>query len=208
MRVWCGIDWAEAHHDVAIVDDAGALLAKTRVSDDPVGFTQLLGLLGEYAAASDEPIVVAIETAKGLLVASLRAAGFGVYAINPLAAARYRDRYSPSRANPMLAMRSCIFAANAQPEPVQGRQAIAAAAARARAALKAAGVMHRHWLGMLDVELLPDGTVRAGSYALVMETPRSGSPIVKHSTRCDDILVPRDGSWLVSRRMVTRDDLV
>lgn len=101
-----------------------------------------------------------------------------------------------------------IFAANAQPEPVQGRQAIAAAAARARAALKAAGVMHRHWLGMLDVELLPDGTVRAGSYALVVETPRSGSPIVKHSTRCDDILVPRDGSWLVSRRMVTRDDLV
>lgn len=98
MRVWCGIDWAEAHHDVAIVDDAGALLAKTRVSDDPVGFTQLLGLLGEYAAASDEPIVVAIGTAKGLLVASLRAAGFGVYAINPLAAARYRDRYSPSRA--------------------------------------------------------------------------------------------------------------
>jgi hypothetical protein len=36
---------------------------------------------------------VAIETDKGLLVAALRAAGFVVYAINPRAVARYRERH-------------------------------------------------------------------------------------------------------------------
>lgn len=28
MGVYCGIDWAEGHHDIAVVDDTGALLAK------------------------------------------------------------------------------------------------------------------------------------------------------------------------------------
>jgi transposase len=37
---------------------------------------------------------VAIETPRGLLVAALRAQGRPVYAINPLAVARYRDRHS------------------------------------------------------------------------------------------------------------------
>jgi hypothetical protein len=30
----CGIDWAEGHHDVAIVDGDGKLLAKKLISDD------------------------------------------------------------------------------------------------------------------------------------------------------------------------------
>ena len=37
---------------------------------------------------------MAIETSRGLLVASLRATGRRVYAINPMAVARYRDRHS------------------------------------------------------------------------------------------------------------------
>jgi transposase len=41
---------------------------------------------------------VAIETPRGLLVASLRATGRPVYAINPLAVARYRERHSVARA--------------------------------------------------------------------------------------------------------------
>jgi hypothetical protein len=40
---------------------------------------------------------VAIETPRGLLVASLRATGRPVYAINPLAVARYRERHSVAR---------------------------------------------------------------------------------------------------------------
>ena len=41
---------------------------------------------------------MAIETPRGLLVASLRATGRPVYAINPLAVARYRERHSVARA--------------------------------------------------------------------------------------------------------------
>jgi Transposase len=36
------IDWAETHHDVAIIDDGGQLVAKKRIPDDPAGFAQLV----------------------------------------------------------------------------------------------------------------------------------------------------------------------
>lgn len=95
--VWCGIDWAERHHDVALVDDTGKVLAKERISDDAAGFSRLLELLAAHADQGLEQMPVAIETAQGLLVAALRAAGVRLFPINPLAVARYRDRYSPSR---------------------------------------------------------------------------------------------------------------
>jgi transposase len=43
-------------------------------------------------------VVVGIEVDRGLLVYSLLAAGYEVYAINPLAAVRYRDRHATSGA--------------------------------------------------------------------------------------------------------------
>jgi transposase len=46
---------------------------------------------------AEDPVPVAIETPRGLLVASLRATGRPVYAINPLAVARYRERHSVAR---------------------------------------------------------------------------------------------------------------
>jgi transposase len=98
--IWCGIDWAERHHDVALVDDDGKLIAKRRIGDDLAGFTALLELLTEHRAISNGECAtpIAIETANGLLPAALLASGFTVYAINPLAASRYRDRYAVSRA--------------------------------------------------------------------------------------------------------------
>ncbi|WP_270889702.1 IS110 family transposase [Pedococcus sp. 5OH_020] len=97
MQRWCGIDWAEHHHDIAIVDEAGALVTKVRIEDTAAGFSQLMDLLAVHNDGCETPIPVAIETAKGLLVANLRAAGVSVYAINPLSVARYRDRHAPSR---------------------------------------------------------------------------------------------------------------
>ncbi|MGX1886966.1 IS110 family transposase [Streptomyces sp. NPDC055287] len=96
--IYCGIDWAERTHDVALVDDTGQLLAKRHISDDADGYKILLDLLAEYGDTEDDPIPVAIETSRGLLVAVLRAGKRQVFAINPLAAARYRDRRSVSRA--------------------------------------------------------------------------------------------------------------
>ncbi|WP_234342213.1 IS110 family RNA-guided transposase [Streptomyces leeuwenhoekii] len=95
--MFCGIDWAERHHDVAIVDDTGTLLAKARITDDVAGYNKLLDLLAEHGDSSATPIPVAIETSHGLLVAALRTGSRKVFAINPLAAARYRDRHGVSR---------------------------------------------------------------------------------------------------------------
>ncbi|MFF4672196.1 IS110 family transposase [Streptomyces sp. NPDC001279] len=97
MTVFCGIDWAESHHDVALVDETGALLAKRRISDDVPGYRILLDLLAEYGDTPETPTPVAIETGRGLLVAALRTRERPLYAINPLAAARYRDRHGVSR---------------------------------------------------------------------------------------------------------------
>ncbi|QDN54384.1 MULTISPECIES: IS110 family transposase [unclassified Streptomyces] len=95
--IYCGIDWAEKTHDVALVNDTGELLAKRRITDDAAGYTILLDLLAEFGDTEDNPIPIAIETSRGLLVAVLRTGIRQVYAINPMAAARYRDRTSVSR---------------------------------------------------------------------------------------------------------------
>ena len=47
MNCYCGIDWAEGHHDVAIIDGDGKLVAKKRIGDDPAGFTALTGMLAD-----------------------------------------------------------------------------------------------------------------------------------------------------------------
>jgi transposase len=98
MQAFCGIDWAEDHHDIAIIDAHGALLARARIGNDPVGYRRLLQLLTDAGDSPEQPIPVAIETARGLLVAALRATGRPVYAINPVAVARYRERHSVARA--------------------------------------------------------------------------------------------------------------
>jgi len=97
VTLFCGIDWAETHHDVAIIDNDGQLIAKKRIPDDPDGFAQLIEMLAAAGDNTNSPVPVAIETPRGLLVAALRATGRPVYAINPLAVARYRERYSPSQ---------------------------------------------------------------------------------------------------------------
>lgn len=97
MDVFCGIDWAEGHHDVALVDDTGKLLAKCRINDDLDGYRLLLDLLAEHGDTAETPIPVAIETSRGLLVATLRQGPRKIYAVNPMAASRYRDRHGVSR---------------------------------------------------------------------------------------------------------------
>ena len=94
MDVFCGIDWAEDHHDIAVVDRDGKLLAHQRVSDDAAGLARLLELLAGHGDTPGDPVPVAIETPRGLLVACLRATGRKVYPVNPMAVARYRDRHS------------------------------------------------------------------------------------------------------------------
>src|SRR3979409_1947345 len=97
-HVFCGIDWAEDHYDVALVDQAGVVLTERRIDDDAIGYQLLLALLAEHGDDPSERIPVAIETPRGLVVACLRRTGRQVYPINRLAVARYRDRHSVARA--------------------------------------------------------------------------------------------------------------
>jgi transposase len=97
VTMFCGIDWAENHHDVALVDQGGILIAKRRITDDAAGFAALLQLLADAGDSPDAPIPAAIETGRGLLVACLRATGRPVFPINPLSVSRYRDRHSAAR---------------------------------------------------------------------------------------------------------------
>lgn len=98
MTITCGIDWAENHHDIALVDETGKLVAKRRIADDAEGYRRLLDLLTEAGDSPDCPIPVAVETARGLLISCLRTTGRKVYSINPMAVARYRERHRVARA--------------------------------------------------------------------------------------------------------------
>ena len=92
MTITCGIDWAEAHHDVAVMDEHGQVLGRLRIDTGATGFVQLMALLGEHAD-DVRTVPVAIETDKNLLVVALQGAGLVVHAINPRALARYRERH-------------------------------------------------------------------------------------------------------------------
>jgi hypothetical protein len=89
VKVFCGIDWAEGHHDIALIDDSGQLIAKRRIRETVAGFAELNDMFAAVGDSAADPIAVEIETPRGLLVAALRATGRPVYPINPMAVARY-----------------------------------------------------------------------------------------------------------------------
>jgi transposase len=95
--LFVGLDWAEDHHDVAVMDEGGQVVTARRVVEGLAGLTALHELL---AAHGEDPaeVVVGTETDRGLFVGALVAAGYQVYAVNPLAVSRYRDRHTVSGA--------------------------------------------------------------------------------------------------------------
>lgn len=102
--LFVGDDWAEDHHDVELVDEHGKVLAKKRLPEGLAGVTGLHALIAAFLPApgrAPDPVVevlVGIETERGPWVASLVAAGYTVYAVNPRSAARYRERHCVSGA--------------------------------------------------------------------------------------------------------------
>lgn len=92
MGITCGIDWAEADHDVALMDGEGIVLGRRRIDTGLGGFGELMAVLAEH---TEDPrsVPVAIETDKNLIVVALQTAGLRIYPINPRAVARYRERH-------------------------------------------------------------------------------------------------------------------
>lgn len=95
--IFVGIDWSERHHDVCVIDAEGSELTRARVPDGIDGVRQLHEILAEQAEVLED-VLVGIETDRGLLVGALVAAGYRVFAINPLSVDRYRDRHTTSGA--------------------------------------------------------------------------------------------------------------
>src|SRR5436853_4459862 len=92
-----GDDWAEDRHDVEVVDQDGAVFARRRVPEGIEGIVELHALIAAHLPekwADLEPgqaqarvlaeVKVGIETDRGPWVAALVAAGYEVFAINPL----------------------------------------------------------------------------------------------------------------------------
>jgi transposase len=91
--IFVGDDWAEDHHDVCVMDETGTRLASRRL---PEGLEGIGGFHELVADLINEPgeVVIGIETDRGVWVHALAASGYQVYAINPMAVSRYRDRHN------------------------------------------------------------------------------------------------------------------
>jgi transposase len=98
--LFVGDDWAEDHHDVELMDATGGTLARARLGEGVAGIARLHAMIGEQLGdeVDQAQVLVGIETDRGPWVAALVAAGYTVYAINPLQVARYRERHSVSGA--------------------------------------------------------------------------------------------------------------
>jgi len=100
MRLFVGDDWAEDHHDVEVMDEAGKVLAKRRLPEGVAGIAQLHELIGRHLGedADEAEVIVGIETDRGPWVTALVTAGYLVFPVNPLQASRYRERLGVSGA--------------------------------------------------------------------------------------------------------------
>ena len=136
MRLFVGDDWAEDHHDAGLMDVSGRRLAKARLPEGVTGIARLHAMVGEQPGEdADEDdagqVAVGIETGRGPWVAALAAAGYTVFAINPLQASRYRERHgvpgAKSDAADAHALADMVRTDSHQLRPVAGDTALAAA---------------------------------------------------------------------------------
>jgi len=100
MRLFAGDDWAEDHHDVEVMDEAGTVLARRRLPEGVAGMAQFHALVGGVLDEDDDDpqVLVGIETDHGPWVTALVAAGYRVFPVNPQQSARFRARYAVSGA--------------------------------------------------------------------------------------------------------------
>jgi hypothetical protein len=97
--LFVGVDWAEAHHDVCVLDGEGNVLGRRRIADSFAGVGELHALVAEHLGDDEsDQVEVGIEKDRGLIVTALVAANYQVFGINPMASARYRERHHVSGA--------------------------------------------------------------------------------------------------------------
>lgn len=91
-----GWDWASETHDVTVIDDAGARVARWAPAHTEDGIARTLARLRTYGDPASLP--VAIESNRGLVVDRLLAAGHPVVPIHPNAFHAVRPRWGAAKA--------------------------------------------------------------------------------------------------------------
>lgn len=80
--IFVGDDWAEADHDVHVMDEGGQRLTSRRLPEGLAGIRAFHELVAEHASDATN-VVVGIETDRGLWVHALTAAGYEVLRSTP-----------------------------------------------------------------------------------------------------------------------------
>jgi transposase len=87
-----GIDWADAEHVYCLMDESGTTLASGTIEHTAEGLERFMALV-RARVQSPQDVLVALETSQGPLVGALLDQQFTVYAINPKAVDRHRERF-------------------------------------------------------------------------------------------------------------------
>jgi transposase len=86
---YVGLDWADTHHDVDVLDEAGKRVGARRFPHSYEGLNELKQFLLSIAA-SPENLACIVETNHGLLISFLLSSGIPVYPVNPQMAHKLR----------------------------------------------------------------------------------------------------------------------
>jgi transposase len=79
---YAGIDWADDHHDIVVIDEANQKQVSLRVAHSVSGMAALDKFLKSFVTDSEQMTCI-IETSQGLLITALLEAGWPVYPVNP-----------------------------------------------------------------------------------------------------------------------------
>lgn len=87
---YVGLDWADQHHDIVVLDEAGHQAGSRRIAHTKTGLETLRHFLLSITSHPEE-LACIVETTHGLLITFLLEAGFPVYPVNPKTVDRRRN---------------------------------------------------------------------------------------------------------------------
>ena len=89
---FAGIDWADDHHDLVVLDHSGRQIASKRVAHTAAGLADLTATLEQNCGSTlKDHLACIVETNRGLPITALLEAGFAVYPVNPKTVDRRRN---------------------------------------------------------------------------------------------------------------------
>jgi transposase len=98
MKLLIGIDWSKDQHNVCIMNEVGAQMARFDISHSPAGFAELAAKIDRFNVPACD-CLVALETAHNLLLDFLWSRGYAVYVIAPSVVKSSRGRFGSSSAH-------------------------------------------------------------------------------------------------------------